>query len=639
MDFFQSQDIAKRNTGRLILLFAIAVLSLIVITNVLVMAVFGFFGSSTGESQNLPVFDWNVFLLVSAVVLSVVVSGSLYKMAALAGGGARVAEMLDGRLLLPSTPDFHEKRVLNVVEEMALASGTPVPPVYLLEEQGINAFAAGYAPDDAVIGITRGAIESLTRDELQGVIAHEFSHILHGDMRINIRLIAILHGILVLGIIGYHLMRSGSHARRSKDSGGLVFLGLGLLVIGYVGTFFGNLIKAAVSRQREYLADASSVQFTRNPEGIGHALIRIANHSERSYLTNPNRMEISHALFEEGGRVLLSGLMATHPPLEDRIRAVLPNWDGRYDLLPDPDSFSEPQTPKSEVAEQQTGITGSVGGATGLLIADALIAQTGNPSRESVSQAQQILLQIPQSLQSAAREPAGARAVMYLLLLDGDGSVRSGQLDVLRAGADFGVYEEVQKLGDVAGKLSPEIRLPLINIALGTLRQLSKEQYMRLRDNMDKLIAYDKKVSLFEWSLQTIVARHLDAVFIKKQPRPLGRAKLEEMPRESALLLSALSYAGGGTDTANRRAFQLGSEKLGIGELVMVSRSDISFKGLNAALERLNGINPLQKPALLKACAASIIADQVVSAAELELFRAVADTLDCPMPPINYADS
>ena len=335
MNFFESQDAAKRNTSRLILLFALAVISLIIVTNLLVMLVFGFANTeltSVGVNESLGL-DWEMFLMVGAAVAAIVLIGSLYKIGTLSGGGARIAEMMNGKLLVAGSEDLRERQVLNVVEEMAIASGTPVPPVYLMEEEGINAFAAGYSPSDAVIGITRGAINTLNRDQLQGVIAHEFSHILHGDMRINIRLIGVLHGIMILGIIGHHLIRGGVYGRRSKDSGGIVFLGLGLMVIGFVGTFFGNLIKAAVSRQREFLADASAVQYTRNPEGIGGALMQISQHSNRSYLDNPNSEEISHSLFEEARVSPLSRLYATHPPLEQRIAAVLPGWDGNYDLI------------------------------------------------------------------------------------------------------------------------------------------------------------------------------------------------------------------------------------------------------------------------------------------------------------------
>ena len=303
MDFFQSQDTARRNTTRLIVFFALAVICLIVITNLLVMVLFGFL--QTGEEGvTLEViaaqFDWEVFFIIGALVTLVILGGSVYKTLALSGGGTTVAESLGGRLISHNTTDLHERKVLNVVEEMAIASGTPVPPVYLMDdEQGINAFAAGYTPSDAVIGVTRGTIAYLSREELQGVIAHEFSHILHGDMRLNIRLIGVLHGILLIGLIGYYILRS-VRGGSSKNAGPILGLGLGLLVIGYAGTFFGNLIKASVSRQREFLADASAVQFTRNKQGIAGALKKIGGHSYGSVLDTPEAPSMSHAYFSTG---------------------------------------------------------------------------------------------------------------------------------------------------------------------------------------------------------------------------------------------------------------------------------------------------------------------------------------------------
>jgi len=299
MNFFQSQDHARKTTGRLVFFFILAIVSLILLTNILVMFSLGFIDPEALSSDTIPVdflrdgFNWDMFLAISAGVVLLITMGSLFKMSSLSSGGTAVAEMLGGKLLIDGNSDSNVKKVLNVVEEMAIASGTPVPPVYLLEgENGINAFAAGFKPGDAVIGVTRGCIDKLSREQLQGVIAHEFSHILNGDMRLNIRLIGILHGILLLGLAGYFILRSGSHSagrRSSRDggAGGIIFLGIGLLVIGYAGTFFGNLIKAAVSRQREYLADASAVQFTRNPDSIAGALKRIGGDATGSIVENP----------------------------------------------------------------------------------------------------------------------------------------------------------------------------------------------------------------------------------------------------------------------------------------------------------------------------------------------------------------
>ncbi len=642
MNFFESQDIAKRNTGRLIFLFVMAVVSLIVITNLLVMLVFGFLSPSGQGSVGIDrQLDWGTFVVISGAVVAVILLGSLYKLSALAGGGARVAEMLNGRLLLPESDDFHERQVLNVVEEMALASGTPVPPVYLLEEPGINAFAAGYEPSDAIIGITRGAIDSFTRDELQGVIAHEFSHILHGDMRINIRLIAILHGILILGILGYFLMRGGVYSRRSKNSGGIMMLGLGLLVVGFVGTFFGNLIKAAVSRQREFLADASSVQFTRNPDGIAGALMRIATHDGRSYLNNPSSMEISHTLFEEGVVTRFRGLYATHPPLEERIKAILPNWNGEYEVA-EPIANDKSATAKS--SDDQPLGSGSTGqrkkaeamltGAIGVLMTDAFIDQIGQPGKTHIEQAKQILLNIPQELLAAAHGPSTARAVIYLLLIDTDKSVQKDQMAFLEQSADHGIFTELQKLCAYSSELLPEFRLPLIQIAISSMRQLSVPQYHLFKENLNKLIKLDNKINLFEWALHKIIFKNLEPVFEKQTRFKVGRRELKTCKEALEVLLSILAVADTKSKADPIMAFDKAKQELGISEVHFMEKSQISFEMLNDALDELSELKPLQKPALLKACVACIVADRKVAPIELELLRAVGATLNCPIPPI-----
>ena len=322
MNFFESQDRARKNTFQLILFFGMAVITLIIMVNVLVMLAFGFIDNTqiAGEQSLWQQMNWQTFSTISAAVVLVVVVGSLYKIMALSSGGKVVAEGLGGQLIAQNTSDLDQRKLLNVVEEMAIASGTPAPPVYLLaQEHGINAFAAGFSPKDAVIGVTQGAIEHLSRDQLQGVIALEFSHIFNGDMRLNIRLIGVLNGILILGIIGYYLLYSTSLARRGRGNGkgaaGILALAIGLIVVGFAGTFFGGLIKAAVSRQREYLADASAVQFTRNPEGISGALQRIGGLQFGSVLENPGAAEISHAFFAQGVSGFMQGYQAHRPQL------------------------------------------------------------------------------------------------------------------------------------------------------------------------------------------------------------------------------------------------------------------------------------------------------------------------------------
>ena len=641
MDFFSSQDNARRNTVKLIVLFALALLSLIAITNLLVLVLLGMVAESLpANTPFLQQVDWRLFLWVSLAIIGVVGFGSLYKIASLTGGGARVAELLQGKLLIPGGHNLAEQKILNVVEEMAIASGTPVPPVYVLEEQSINAFAAGYSPADAVIGITRGAIETLSRDELQGVVAHEFSHILHGDMRLNIRLIGILHGIMVLGVMGYYLLRSTGSYRRSKKGGGeLAVVALGLMVIGYAGTFFGNLIKAAVSRQREFLADASAVQYTRNPDGIADALKRIGGVPQGSVLENPGASEISHALFSNGVRMSFSAIFATHPPLEQRIRRIQPQWDGSFEVTSKvlPAEGAGRRAPFEAAGPAAHGVRGGTeaGVLSALLMTDALLAVAGNPQESDIQQARSLLGRISSPLLDAARNPFSARALIYFLLLDKDAGLVAVQMAHLQGHADAAVFAALQKLNEQQPVVSPELRLPLVCLCLPVLRQLSAEQYPPFRQGLLALVQSDGKTSLWEWVLQRVVLQQLDAVF---QPRSRFHHTvphdLQQLGPQCAVLLGFLIQAGRQPAGGEAAAFAQACEKLALPTLAMPAAGALSMERINAALDALVTLKPLQKPAFLKACAVAIGADGVSTVQELEIFRAIAAALDCPLPPL-----
>ena len=370
-DFFERQSAARRSTKWLVVLFSFAVIAIVGVVFLATWAAVGGFEhyghqATISSAVDPPLADldyqalqWEVPLGACAFTLLLIGGGSLFKIAQLNGGGTTVAENVGGIRVNPNTNDLVERRLLNVVEEMALASGVPVPPVFILpEEQGINAFAAGYSPSDAVVAVTRGTAEQLTRDELQGVVAHEFSHILNGDMRLNIRLIGLLHGILLLSLIGRILFRSFAYSGRSRSkndgAGAILLIGLVLIIIGSVGSLLGNLIKAAVSRQREYLADASAVQFTRNPGGIAGALKRIGAAIKGSLLRHPNAAEMSHLYFSQGVWEGFTGLMATHPPLGKRIFRLDPAWNGQY-----------PETPTTPAAFAELAGTAGPGRSTG----------------------------------------------------------------------------------------------------------------------------------------------------------------------------------------------------------------------------------------------------------------------------------
>lgn len=642
MNFFESQDRVRKSTFQLILLFGLAVVTLIIMVNLLVMVAFGYINSQQlqdGETL-LQQMDWQTFVAVSAAVAGVVLAGSLYKIMALSAGGKVVAESLGGQLIPQNTKDLKQRKLLNVVEEMAIASGTPAPPVYLLvDEPGINAFAAGFSPRDAVIGVTQGTIEHLSREQLQGVIAHEFSHIFNGDMRLNIRLIGVLNGILILGIIGYYLLYSSSFSRRGrsggKNAGGILALAIGLMVIGFAGTFFGGLIKAAVSRQREYLADASAVQFTRNPDGIAGALKRIGGLESGSRVENPGAPEVSHAFFAQGVSGFMQALSATHPPLAKRILRIDPHWDGKFSSSDKSDSSQD-----KEAAGKKAGMTREalaknmasvVSGAAMADVANA-IDQIGKPKSETIHHARALIAELPSIIIEAAREPYGARAVIYSLVLDPGQAVRDRQLAHLQSYADADVLVLTHKLLPAMDGLDSQYRLPLIDIAIPALKQLSLDQYQAFRGNLVALIEMDSRVDLLEWCLQKILFTHLDGQFFKlAHPKP-RYSHVGQLKQEIALTLSVLAHAGHQDKNAIEQAFSAATKILEISGIQLVAKNAISLSDLDTALQKLERLKPLAKPQLLKACAASVLHDQKISSVEVELLRAFSDVLGCPMP-------
>ena len=547
-DFFQQQDAARRGTTRLVVLFGLAVVAIIVSIELLLAATMGYLGRNpaTGAVEWATVTDPQLVVVSILGTLIIVGGGSLYKLAELRAGGRVVAEHLGGRLLTAGAADPIEQRLLNVVEEMAIASGTPTPPVYLMDqEEGINAFAAGYSPSDAVIGVTRGTATWLDRDELQGVIAHEFSHILNGDMRLNLRLMGLLHGILIIGILGYFILRmsffTGGQRRTRDGKNGLpiMALGAGLAVIGFAGTFFGNLIKAAVSRQREYLADASAVQFTRQPDGLAGALRKIGGFAKGSAIQNPNAPEASHMFF---GRATsgFSALFATHPPLEERIRRIDPSWDGAFpEGTPVTDAGVAP--PRAQVPGAAGFAGGLAGGASAAPGLAGAVASIGQPSQAHIRYAARLIESLPAALVAAAREPYGSRAVVYALLLDRKGGTRRRQLAQLEAAADHGVFEETLRVARLVEPLNAKMRLPLLEIALPALHALSPTQRALFLRNIVGLVEGDDTIDLFEWSLHRILRHDLDA---PGRQRPTGAGPLPVCRRRPGPLPTADVHTG-----------------------------------------------------------------------------------------------
>ncbi len=640
MDFFTAQDQARKSTSLLVFYFFLAIISLILLTNLLITGVIIWMGMGAQDvltaERIKSAFEWRTFGLVGGGVTIVVLVGSLYKMAQLNSGGRVVADSLGGKLVSQNSQDPLQRKLLNVVEEMAIAAGTPVPPVYILQDEpGINAFAAGSSLSDAVIGVTQGGVEQLSRDQLQGVIAHEFSHILNGDMRLNIRLMGVLHGILIIGVIGYYILRSmgrSHHRRSSRNSGnGAIIqlaLGGGLMVIGYAGTLFGNLIKASVSRQREYLADASAVQFTRNPEGIAGALKRIGGYKAHAYVESSAASETSHLFFGTAVRSFFGSMFATHPPLEKRIRSIQPQWDGKFDKsVIEKKQLDEAETPAAKKA--------AVNAAVVTVAAEAVqaLSAIGEVDEAHIRYARELIDGVPAAIQAAVREPYSARVVIYLLLMmNSSNEIKKRQLSHLHQRGDEGVYQLTVKLLPLADELEISARLPLIDLAIASLRQLSVRQYQLFQQNLDALIKMDKRINLFEWALQRILRHHLDVTFNRRSPPLAKYASLDLLKPESERLLSLLAYAEQSELAAE--AFDAAKVVMQQDDLSLLPKHELSLSKLNNAVDRLAQLKPLAKPQLLKACVAAVTADGKVTAKESELVRAFAAALDCPLPPM-----
>ncbi|MSR35205.1 MAG: hypothetical protein EXR95_00990 [Gemmatimonadetes bacterium] len=651
MDFFEHQERARKSSGRLVVLFSLAVAGIIAAVYLVVM---GF------AVVKLRAGLWNppAFVAISAAVLAVVVSGSLYKMSQLRGGGGVVARRLGGRRVDPGSSDPLERRLLNVVQEMAIASGTPVPDAYVLDiEPGINAFAAGHAEGDAVVAVTRGALEKLSRDELQGVIGHEFSHLLNGDMRLNLRLMGVIHGILLIGIIGRVLMQGDGRRRRGKDGGAqIAMLGLALFVIGYVGTFFGNLIKAAVSRQREFLADASAVQFTRNPDGISHALGKIGGLPRGSHMMSALASEASHMFFGAGVSHQIVSAMATHPPLSERIKRIDPSFDGSFApvaedfvALPSADelkmsgaralvgaaamaSGSSARTARAIPAPAPSSPPPS-GPPRGPAPARTALDRIGKPGPEHLERARALWDALPEPLRDAARTTDGAVALSYAVLLAPPGAERDRQLALVRE-RDPESAERVGALTSAAEDLEPETRLPLLEVATSALATMSPERFRHFAETVRGLVEGDRVVELSEWVLSRLLLRHLrERLEPGLPPKPRYRS-MAAFRDEAAVLLSALAYAGHEDDAGAERAFATAAAEAGLGGVGPCGRAGCPPRALESALETFALLMPDEKRRLVSACAASVAADGSVTEREAELFRVVADWLGAPVPPL-----
>ena len=638
MNFFEQQDQARRQTRWLLVLFGLAVIAIVVAIDLAVLVGFGLGSVQDGEVQSLrQMVSLNRSLLIGATVatLLVIAGASLFRIWRLKSGGGRVAVELGGVPIPPESSDPLHRRLRNVVEEIALASGVPVPEIYVLErESGINAFAAGFTPADAAVAVTRGALETLSRNELQGVIAHEFSHIFNGDMRLNIRLMGALFGILVLAVVGRRVLWHGRFmgGSRNKNGGAILLIAFVLWAVGYIGLFFGRWIKAAVSRQREYLADASAVQFTRDPDSIGGALKKIAVHADTSYLMVDSE-EVGHMLFGSGQAMRM---FATHPPIMRRIQRIEPSFT-RSRLLEFGTQMRKEAERRDRAAQARAEKEAARKAREGGFDAAGIVQEIGNPGWDRVLLAAGIVASLPEAAGRAARSPEWAVELLLAGLLDKEPESREQQLLMIASELGAECEGRVRKLLDVTRSVQPEQRLPLLEMALPMIKQRDAKQQARLLSVINKVIRSDGKIDVFEYLVARLITQYLwEAANPRRAARP-GRRSLKSLTDEAKAVLAVLVLHGSADESQREQAWRRGLERLGAEVMSMESWPEDWIGVLDSALKKLDGLEPKGRQVLVEAMIEVASSDQVVNAAEIELMRAVCAALHVPVPVLNPA--
>ncbi len=644
MNFFAAQDQARKTSRRLVAAYIVATLLIVAgVSAIVSFAVYNFSDAAYGTYSLGDFLNRNWAVPATAAVLTTVfiVGASLFKTAVLSAGGGKVARQVGGTLVPADVQDPLRRRLRNVVEEMAIASGVPVPEIYVLEEEaGINAFAAGFTPGDAAIAVTRGALELLERNELQGVVAHEFSHILNGDMRLNIRLMGVLFGIMAISLIGRLIVRGGYHtsvltSRRDRGAPVVLIIGLGLAILGGIGMFFARIIKAGVSRQREYLADASAVQFTRQSDGIANALKKIGGYSQGSLLKETDPEEVSHMLFGTGSK--LFGMFATHPPLVDRIKALDPNF--KASDFPRVNLREHQQ--RSRVATEATaGFAGDVtaaftAGGTEVLV-DSIARSVGRPENEHVEYARQLRESIPESLDDAAHSPELSYLLTIALVLDRSGKVVDRQFALVREQLGAERAALVRRFYDELAGTGAEYRLPLMEIAFPALKQRPIQELSYLVSLATRMIEVDGQIDLYEYCFYRILASNLGQAVAPSRRQRGKHTRRAELRSAVIGLLRVLADYGHDDEAEQRAAFNAGVGSLGdwAKEFEFASDRMRTVPVLDRGLDVLLGLNSEGKESLLRAISATASHDGKLTIAEAELIRAVCATLDCPLPPI-----
>jgi Zn-dependent protease with chaperone function len=642
LNFFDAQDKARRSTRRLVMLYLLATAG-IVAGVTLVAAVVLWVGNPIDRHVPFGEFVPEVLPLlaiVAALTTLFIMGATAYKTSALSSGGSKVAESMGGTRVSPDVKDPSLQRLRNVVEEMAIASGVPVPDIYVLErESGINAFAAGYETGDAAVAVTRGTLDLLNRDELQGVIGHEFSHILNGDMRLNIRLMGILFGIMVIALVGRSIMRGSTWgSSRSRGQGVVVIAAVGLAVLGWIGIFFARVIKARVSRQREFLADASAVQFTRQTRGIADALKKIGGFPSGSYFRAADPEEVSHMLFGAGSR--LRGLFATHPPLTERIQALDSTFTA--DDYPVVDLATRDAVAEdARVAGLQGAASPMTGTETPSDLSRTIADRVGDPGDEHLQAAIRIRRSVPESLYDAAHSHDLAYLLAIALVLDHRGETTGRQLGIIneRLGADR--TRLIRQFHEDILRAGIDYRLPLMELVFPALKRRPAPELKYLIELAGRLIEVDGEIDLYEYCFYRILVSNLNQSIEPQARQRIHKATREPVQRAAIDLLRIVARHGHADEQEQEQAFRAGAASFGKWgrQYEFAADHGYSVEILDRSLETLLALNGEGKKMLIQALTETVMWDRQLAVEEAELVRAICASLACPLPPVLLGQS
>lgn len=647
MNFFEHQRAARGTTLKLVFLFAAAVVALVAAIDAAAVITMVYLSEDYGQLDPSSVLA--LVIVVTIFTLLVIAGGMLFKTLSLRQGGSAVAAAVGAVPVDPTTTDPQLRRFVNIVEEMSLASGVPAPRLFVMpSEPGINAFAAGFTPADAAIAVTGGALAQLNRDELQGVIGHEFSHILNGDMRLNIRLIGLLSGILLIGMIGLRVLQFGGRGSDSKGALPFVAFAFAMMVLGYIGVFFANVIKAAVARQREWLADASAVQFTRQTAGLEGALKKIGGIPTGSRLRNSrNATEVSHMLFGEGTRRSFASLFATHPPLADRIKALNPGFNPaeiaelqQQYAQHAPDGLAEDVAagfaPAGTAIGRPTPAPAQTPASAQHTSPEQVVARAGTFTPADLKYGAALHARLPDDVRMLATQATTApAAIIALLLAPPTEGLQARQLATVVEQLGPTQAREAAALADQMRGLAPELRLPVVALALPQIATHPRAEQDALITVLDALAHADARVTMFEYCVTRLVWNYvLDTNDPSRRSR-VGNGSLNDVRPVVTTLLATLAAAGGADQVTANRSLDGALHRLYGDSARAENPRRLSWQQtLDGGWAALDALDPRAKQALVEAMVEAVLHDGTVTAAEAELLRAACSLMHVPLPAL-----